>query len=271
MDKNNETPIRAILFDVDGVIVMSEPLHQEKIFAAARDPLNTGKVDNDRGVIITQTQWNQELAGIGDHRIYEWVLSHNPQYPLSEEKFISTCTQYYLDHADSLDVRPGIPETFDAFYNAGLPIGIVSSGTRPQVDRNLEVAGIIDKVSFTISADDIPPGKTKPDPTPYLIGLEKLNATHDHDTPVITATECLVIEDSGSGVKSGHTAGMKTIQWLVDASSKFNPDADYQLKHDDSLLELTERIIAQNVLVRDLAKWRSQSASPVPDTPKNSI
>ncbi len=232
-------PLKVALLDIDGIIVLSEALHQEKIIQVAADPLMKGKgIDAKLGVHIDlDRDWNAQLAGIGDHRIYEWIKVRNPDFPLSEADFLTKCEHYYLDNAKRLQLRQSFKEGFAVLEQHELYIAAVSSGVRKQVDRNLEVAGIRERLIFAHSADDVEAGKTKPHPRPYLKALDELNnriRALDSDHVDITADECLVIEDTSSGAAAGLAAGMKVLHWTLNAG-KYNQDAHYKLEPNGRL------------------------------------
>lgn len=239
---NNQGDVMALkvaLLDIDGVIVLSEALHQEKIIQVAADPLMKGNgFDAKFGVHIDlDRDWNAQLAGIGDHRIYEWIKARNTNFPLSEADFLSKCEHYYLSNAKRLQLRESFREGFALLAQHELFIAAVSSGVRNQVDRNLEVAGIRERLIFAHSADDVEAGKTKPHPRPYLKALDELNQRIrelDEDHVDITPDECLVIEDTSSGAAAGLAAGMKVLHWTLN-TGKYNPDAHYKLEPDDRL------------------------------------
>ena len=254
------TKIRALLTDIDGVIVLSEDLHKEKIFEVARDPLRLGdKVDPALGVVIDiAAVWNTQLSGIGDHRVYEWICAKNENFPLSEEHFLSACEMYYLENAKNLKMRPTYAEAFDYFEACGLKMAAVSSGVRAQVDSNLAAAGIIDRLMFSESADDVEPGKTKPHPAPYLNALKKMNNSlraQDLMHVDILPAECLVIEDTASGAKSGAAAGMKTVHWKLEAGQAFCPEATFKLDTTGNLYSFAKSLmLADNSILKASVK-----------------
>lgn len=240
--------IKVAFWDIDGVIVLSEALHQEKIVRVAADPMDKGNgLDSQLGVEIDlERDWQKQLAGIGDHRIYEWIKARNPEFPLGEAEFLQKCEDYYLNNADHLQMRDSFRDGFAVLKDHGVFMAAVSSGVRRQVDRNLEVAGIGDQLVFAHSADDVEPGKTKPHPRPYLKALDELNdriRALDPDHIDITASECLVIEDTVSGAEAGLAAGMTVIHWTLSAG-KFNPKAQFKLEPDARLNELLTNLVS---------------------------
>lgn len=239
--------IKAVFTDIDGVMVLSEHLHQEKIIMVAADPLGTSHVDPVNGVFIDiNTDWPNDLAGIGDHRVYEWITKRNPDFPLSEEQFLGACEDYYLKNSDRLSVRPSYLDAIDVFAQNDLFIAAVSSGVRSQVDCNIAHAGLDAKLIFSHSADEAEAGKTKPHPAPYINALKELNARIrevDPDHIDILPHECLVIEDTGSGAQAGIDAGMEVAHWTL-THGKFNAGAHHKLEPDVNLDVFARKLLA---------------------------
>lgn len=227
----------AVFWDIDGVLVDSEPLHREKIEAIALDPLRTGASD-PRGVTIQKSDW-AELHGKGDHYIYNWIKVRAPDYPLDETEFLKTCEDYYLAHAAQLKVRAGAREAFNHFAAKRLHQVAVSSGVRAQVDANLTTAGV--KMLFSLAAGDTK--EKKPNPEPYNTAHERLLSKIENVSAELRdKSKCIVIEDSASGVEAGKRAGMTTIYWKLDASQPDSEFADYTISSADELVALVERL-----------------------------
>jgi beta-phosphoglucomutase-like phosphatase (HAD superfamily) len=91
------------------------------------------------------------------------------------------------------------------------PLAVVSMATRDQIDYVLERVRLRDHFAVVVSAEDVPPGACKPDPACYLRALELLNRNRRGGYRPPSASNCLVIEDSPPGIKSGKAAGMRTL------------------------------------------------------------
>lgn len=223
--------LKAVFWDLDGVQVLSEELHERKIRATAQS----------YGVPVNDAIW-KSWHGIGDHRIHEELQKMNPAFP-PRDLFLQECEDYYIAHAHELQPRPGAIEVFNIFAAAGIPQAAVSSGVKRQVDANLKIAGIHDRVVFALNAGDVT--KTKPDPEPYNTGFAKMLTLKFNDCMEMFLPEnCLVIEDSGSGIKSGNAAKMTTLLWKLSASPD-NTLATYNIDPDaNSLITLAKNLTA---------------------------
>jgi beta-phosphoglucomutase-like phosphatase (HAD superfamily) len=219
---------KAMFWDIDGVIVLSEPLHVEKI----------NKTAENYGVQVSTDDW-ADWHGIGDHRIYEQLVDMG--LPISEDVFIEECLLYYMDNKDRLTVRDGFREAFALCARQNLMQASVSSGVSGQVNANLNAPGVQLSMAFNLSASDIVQKglKTKPAPDPYLEALTMLNAKNNTD---IKAAECIVVEDSGSGVASCKAAGMCTIHWRPDIGHKIADIADYTAHDKRSFIQVISKL-----------------------------
>jgi len=232
----------AVFWDIDGVLVDSEPLHREKLTVIAEDPLNHGCFDESLGVRITEDCWD-ELHGKGDLYIYHWICKKKEAYPLSEEEFLQKCEAYYLNHADTLQARPGALEAFNKFASVGFLQAAVSSGTRDQVDANLQTIGLENRMVFSLSANDVT--KKKPDPQPYQIAHKKLLESVDMASKFLKDPAlCIVIEDSATGVEAAKKAGMMTIYWKLTPDQADSKYADYTVTSEKAFISVVEQLVS---------------------------
>lgn len=219
---------KAVFWDIDGVVVISEPLHVEKITKTAQK----------YNIILTNKDWD-ELYGIGDHRVYKELVKKG--LPISEDDFIDQCLDYYVDNKDRLSVRDGFKLAFNHFAQANMFQATVSSGVKEQVKANLDAADAKLTMEFNLSATDIVDRglETKPSADPYLEALRQLNEKYGLN---IKPEECLVVEDSGSGVKAGHAAGMHAIHWRPDTTHKTSPVASSDAYDKQSFLNTIQKL-----------------------------
>ncbi|MFH1394005.1 MAG: HAD family phosphatase [Candidatus Micrarchaeota archaeon] len=202
--------IHAALFDFDGVIVKSEPLHK-KTFLNILSPY---------GVEISDQRWFQEFAGTGSRRIFRALMDEygiDADVEEFAEKrraiFMQMCRDGRMHEMD------GLKEFLKLLEEKGVKAAIVSGGNRGYIELLLESLGIKDSFSFIVSADDIP--QRKPDPEPFLLASRELG---------VPPEECLVIEDSYAGCKAGRAAGMK-VAWLRPYPSMEPPECDLVIEN----------------------------------------
>lgn len=215
---------RAVFWDIDGVIVHSEELHAEKIRATAQK----------HSIHISDEDW-ASWHGIGDHRIFKILQERG--LALTEQEFLEETLAYYVDHQEKITRRDGFFDAFNYIAAVGAFQAAVTSGVQKQAETNLDVAGVRSDMLFNVNATDmmLKGLELKPKPDPYNEALCKLNETVS-ETRKILASQCLVIEDSVSGVRSAKAAGMTSVHWPL-AGHKPSEDADIAVPPEGILLE----------------------------------
>ena len=191
--------LTAIIFDFDGVIADTEPLH----FAGFRQTLA------EIGIGLTESDYYANYLGYDDRGCFIAALTahQRPTDPPALAPLMQRKAHAYLESVkDHLVIFPGVRE-FVREAAAAYPLAIASGALRHEIEVILEQAGIRKEFLHITSAEDVTRGK--PDPQPYLQALNALNRQRREQT--ITAGSCLVIEDSIPGIRSAKTAGMKVL------------------------------------------------------------
>ncbi len=197
--------IRAVFWDIDGTMVTSEALHNDKSWYIGRT-YNLGLTDE----IVASFQ------GVGDFRVYE--IMEGLGYKGSIEDYLKVCDDYYFENIERVEVREGFLDAFLHFETLGLYQAAVSNATAPLVEANIGRTGIGEKIGVRVDLDYVANRGLNPKPAadPYLEGMRLVNeATNAGLRP----EECLVIEDSATGVAAGKAAGMTTIFWKLEQDS----------------------------------------------------
>ena len=171
---------RGLLFDLDGVLVDSTPAVARVWSAWAVEH----GFDPER--VVHAAQGRPSIATIRE------LL---PQADAEEEDAI--VEERELHDMDGMVALPGSVELLSIFPEDRW--GVVTSGTRTLASKRLHTAGLPIPKHF-VTASDIRKGK--PDPEPYLIGVESLG---------FPAADCVVVEDAPNGVRSGRAAGARVI------------------------------------------------------------
>ncbi|MCX7805115.1 MAG: HAD family phosphatase [Planctomycetota bacterium] len=193
-------PYRAVLFDFDGVLANTEPLHLK----AYREALAI------RGLTISDSEFYGQYVHYDDAGFFKAIFADRGA-PLSEAglKYMvrrkSEAFRRNLERADML--FPGVREAVEALY-AQAVLGVVSMAARVEIEAILTAHGIRNLFSVIVSADDVE--RKKPDPEPYLIGLELINRERPARNR-IPPDRCMAVEDSAGGVRSAVAAGMYTV------------------------------------------------------------
>ncbi|MGP8307980.1 hexitol phosphatase HxpB [Vibrio sp. YIC-376] len=181
--------LKAVIFDMDGVLIDSEPLWQE----AQIESLHSF------GVLITRDDCEQMTMGKRvDEIARTWCKAFSLSVPAQElETMILTKLCHRI--STSGEAMLGVYEALDYFANQGLKIALATSSNHVVIKAVFERLQLWDKFSVVCSAEDEEYGKPHPDV--YLTAAHKLQ---------FAVTECLVIEDSFTGLTAAKRANMTT-------------------------------------------------------------
>lgn len=182
-------PPKAVIFDMDGLILDSEILYRQSIISAG-------------------TQWG---VGVGAS-VYEgmlgqpWVgISRLLKDHYGEEFDADAFRVTWLEHFDQLmalelNLKAGVLALLDVLDAHGIPRAICTSSNHKQVQHHLADFGILPRFHQIIAQGDYAHGKPAPDP--YLTAAAKLGIAPEH---------CLALEDSHNGIRSAASAGMMAV------------------------------------------------------------
>jgi len=191
--------LTAMIFDFDGVIADTEPLH----FASFRQTLA------EIGISLTEADYYANYLGYDDRGCFLAALTahQHPTDPVALAQLMQRKARAYLRSVkDHLVIFPGVRE-FVREASAAYPLAIASGALRHEIEVILEQAGLRKEFLYITSAEDVTRGK--PDPQPFLQALNALNRQRQEQA--ITAESCLVIEDSIPGIRGAKIAGMKVL------------------------------------------------------------
>ena len=180
--------IRGVVFDFDGVIVDSHPVHKR----AWRKFLKS----------VRRTASEEELQFILDGRKREDILRHflgdlDPELMI---RFGHRKEQFFRDEDGDVQTVDGLLSFLEDLEDAGVAIGVASSGSGSRVNFLLHQLDLKKHFQVIITGDEVKKGK--PDPSVFLRAAQAL-----HEDP----GELLAFEDAVSGVKSAKAAGMKCV------------------------------------------------------------
>ena len=189
--------LQALIFDFDGVIANTEPLH----FEGLRQTLK------EIGIQLTEAEYYADYLGYDDRGCIEAALAANGRMVDAPTvgRLMKRKAEAYLESVKHHPVIfPGVPE-FVRRAARLYPLAIASGALRHEIEYILDTAGLRDAFLHIISAEDVTRGK--PDPQPFLLALKALQQRHAGLSPA----SCLVIEDSLPGVRGAMAAGMKVL------------------------------------------------------------
>jgi HAD superfamily hydrolase (TIGR01509 family) len=217
------TKVIAVIYDVDGTLINSEPLHVE---AWKRALITEGKTIDSLSSEFLQTMAGKKPAVIAKGMIDELSID------ISAEQFLKEKTDTLLSLVEtSLEAMPGAIESVKRLKTAGYKLAIGTSLDRAFINTVLSKFGISDAFEVIVTGDEITKGK--PDPETYLQAAAKLH---------VKPSECLVLEDAQTGVAAAKASGAFCIGVEdVNAAPQNLSEADV-IVH--SLDEVTEAIIS---------------------------
>lgn len=186
--------LEAVVFDFDGVIVDSEPMHH-KAFNAVLEPLGKGFSWED--YCETYIGFDDRDAFREAFRVQGEALDAETLKTLIEQK-----AQVFdaMVHNGEATPIPGAVELIRSL-SAELPIALCSGALRSDIDPIITKLGIADAFKVIVTAEDT--DRSKPDPAPYCLTLEKLGIEKPEN--------CVAIEDTPAGIASAQDAGMKVL------------------------------------------------------------
>lgn len=207
--------MKAVIFDLDGVIVTTDDCHYQawKLLADEEG------LDFDRKV-------NERLRGVSRMASLDIVLEKAERTYTQEEKLEMAAkkNRYYVELIQKLtpaDILPGVEKNLKTLKEAGVKIAIGSSSKNASVIlRQIGLTEVFDAVS-----DGNHISKSKPDPEVFLKAADMLE---------IPYADCLIVEDADAGIEAGKAAGMKTLA----VNKAQGGDYHYQSLADVNLVDI---------------------------------
>ncbi|MEE9367394.1 MAG: HAD family phosphatase [Pontiella sp.] len=220
--------LSAVIFDFDGVIVDSEPMHFNA-FNAVLKPL---------GKAITWEEYCEIYIGFDDRDAFKAIFKTNDAKLGSRDlkKMIFEKAAFFQTLVKNGEATPlpGAVELIKAIP-VRLPVALCSGALREDILPILEKLGIENAFTVIVTAEDTP--KSKPNPAPYLLALEKLEI-HDPAT-------ALAIEDTPAGILSAKAAGMKVLAVTNSYDRHYLMEADAVANS----LEQVSRLTIENLVM----------------------
>jgi beta-phosphoglucomutase len=192
--------IRAVIFDLDGTLVDTEPLH----FAAFNEVLRPNRIEIGFG------DYKARLIGLNDRDCFATVLRENRKNAGEEHiaELIAQKTVVYQAMIAARDVLYPGAEQFVRDCAQRFPLMIATGTLRAEAEAILRHAGIRELFLDIIAADDVERGK--PEPNGFIAALGRIGYLLRQRDPVL-ADECLVVEDTPAGIEAARCAGMKVL------------------------------------------------------------
>lgn len=184
--------IKAVIFDLDGVIVSTDECHYKA----------WKKMADEEGIYFDK-EINNRLRGVSRMASLDIILERAEKNYTAEEKaeMAERKNNYYKEFIKKLtpaDILPGVMDSLEELKQKGIKIAIGSSSKNtPIILKQIGLDGYFDAVS---DGNNI--SRSKPDPEVFIKAAEMLGISPDY---------CMIVEDADSGIEAGKRAGMATL------------------------------------------------------------
>ena len=182
--------IQAVIFDMDGLMIDSEPFHQKAF--------DTVLKEYGSGLSIAEN--NSLYVGIGDIAAAEDMVKRK-QLPISKEELIQKKQTVYMQYLQSdIIAQDGLIELLIELKQLKFKTAVASGSTLDEIQAIVKHLKIDEHFDFLCSSSQVPKGKPAPDI--FLYAASKLG---------VDPTKCVVLEDAPSGLCAGKAANMHVI------------------------------------------------------------
>ena len=182
-------PFEAVIFDMDGTILDTESVFRTIVF----------EVCTELGFEMTDAVHRSMVGGSHEHTSRLLIESYGVTFPYA--LFDERCRVIMRERSHAgVPVKHGARELIGELRERGIPAAVATSSRNPHAQHHLSAAGLLDLFETVVTRDDVV--NPKPHPEPYLTAARRLGVDPLH---------CLALEDSYSGVRAAHAAGMQTV------------------------------------------------------------
>jgi beta-phosphoglucomutase len=180
-------PPAALLFDLDGTLVETDPLHHAAFNAVLA---GTGRA-------IGWDDYVRRIMGAPNVETFAWLFPDAT--PEARAAAAARKEALFRDALGAAEPRPGIGALLDAAAAAGVAVAVVTNAPRPNAEATLRAIGLRDRFSTLVIGDEME--RPKPHPDPYLAAMRALG---------VAPADSVAFEDSLSGVRAAVAAGAET-------------------------------------------------------------
>ncbi len=252
--------LKAVIFDMDGVLINSEPVH----YRANKELFDTLGIELDyeyykQFIGSTNTyMWNKMISDLSINKTPEWM---NEQAGIICRRIVDE---------EGYDSVEGACELVKDLHSKGYDLAVASSSSPAAIERNIRNMGLYDCFERLVSGEQVK--NSKPEPDVFLEAARQLGAAPEN---------CLVVEDSENGSKAVKAAGMVCLGYINPDSGNQNLNqADYLTESlaamDSDYLEMiychtrnlpwtvkkTDRLIIREMKVQDVDRLYEIYAEP---------
>lgn len=206
--------IKAVIFDMDGVLIDTEPLSDFYYY----------EVLKKKGVTVTIEDF--EVLRGANHKTF-WVYfseKYNIPHPSEEEKHQMRREYITFLKTKKPEPFPGLVKLLEGLKKKGIKLAIGSSASKYRIGEQVKILKLTKYFKTIVSGEEVKHGK--PHPEIYLKAAEKLGVDPEN---------CVAVEDAKNGVESAKGAGMKVLGFKPDSNSQDVSKADMVVKKFESV------------------------------------
>jgi beta-phosphoglucomutase family hydrolase len=182
-------PFSGYIFDCDGTLVDTMPLHYRAWNVAMQRAGLAGQLDEDLFY---------SLGGVPTRRVAE-LLGEHYRLALDPDRVFVEKEEIFLELQGELQVIPAVVD-FARRVAKEAPVSVASGGPKPIVRHTLERVGLADLFPIVVTPEDVRHGKPAPDM--FLLAAQQMG---------VPPEQCLVFEDADPGVQAANAAGMRWV------------------------------------------------------------
>ena len=225
--------IKAFIFDFDGIILDTE----------TPECLVWQSIYREHGHEFPAHEWIKTVGGYGISNFD--AAEHLARLTQGQLDTVSLRARHQVETTAVITASPILPGVENIIYEAkklGLKLAIASSSPHVWVDTHAKRLGIYDYFDKIICSDDVPPGRTKPNPDLFLKALDQLK---------VRKSDAIVFEDSPNGVKAAQSAGIFVVAVTNPTTLSLTFEGEYLRLN--SLADLRLGSLLQNLNDKNLS------------------
>ena len=198
--------LEALLFDLDGTLTDTDTLHLQALQQLLRE----------QGRELSEAEFDAHVSGRANADMCRYLF---PGRPVAEhEAFADRKEARFRALSPTLQPTAGLERLLAHAERSGIGMAVVTNAPRANAQHMLAAMGLAQRFEHVLVAEEL--ARAKPDPLPYLTGLERLGARADH---------ALAFEDSVPGVTAASRAGILTVGLSTSQAPQVLLEAGAQL------------------------------------------